>query len=190
MSRSKYQTTTINLAELNLWCGNPRLLYKQSDEMSCIAHFIKDSKFRKLLQDIAKNGLGLNPIVVTKLNGRPVVIDGNRRVTALKLLQNPDLCPADLKGYEKQIKQLSQEHSSNILSEVECFYSEDSAAAKHHLSTTHIGEQSGAGHVDWNALMQVAYSYGGESKQSISKRLQAADTRLVHAAMSSMKNIQ
>ena len=148
MSRSEFQIITIGLANLHLWQKNPRLLYDQSDEMACITHFVKDQRFIILLEDIAKNGLGLNPIVVIKIDESYVVADGNRRVAALKLLQNPSLCPAGLDGVRNKIKICSQKNSSNIVSEVECFYAEDSTVAMRHLESTHIGEQGGKGQVE------------------------------------------
>lgn len=157
MSRSSFTRQVFKLSQLSLWRDNPRLLYKQADEMACIAKMLENKTFMVLLEDIAKNGLGITPIVAIKVGNEFVVMDGNRRTAALKLLANPSLCPADLSGIKDRIANLATLHSENVLDEVECLVTNDRDAVIQYILTTHTGEQGGAGQVDWNALMQAAF---------------------------------
>lgn len=157
MSRSSFTQEIFNLSQLSLWRDNPRLLYKQSDELACIAKMLDNKTFMVLLEDIAKNGLGITPIVVIKIQDESVVMDGNRRTAALKLLKDPSLCPIELSGMRERISSLAECYSENVLNEVECLVTDNREAVIQYILTTHTGEQGGAGQVDWNALMQAAF---------------------------------
>ena len=65
----------------------------------------------RLAKDIAKNGLSLldNILVLSSGSGRYVVWEGNRRITALKLLDNPERCesPDLAKRYALAGKQIA-----------------------------------------------------------------------------------
>lgn len=157
MSRNHFDRKLFKLMQLSLWRSNPRLLYTQADEMACIEKMLESKTFMVLLEDIAKNGLGITPIVVIKINSEFVVMDGNRRTAALKLLSNPTLCPEHLTGIKDRIFSLAKEYPSNVPDEIECLVTDNRDAALQYILTTHTGEQSGAGQVDWNALMQAAF---------------------------------
>lgn len=160
--RNQFESITVDLVDITLWPDNPRLLTGQADEMQCIEQLLEDFRFMVLLEDVAKNGLGIAPIVLSedrKDENRFVVRDGNRRIASLKLLNNPELCPADLKGIKKKIESIAKTYQANLPSSVECLYSDDEDAIKHHLVTTHTGEQGGLGQVGWDALMQAAFDY-------------------------------
>ncbi|MCI5118443.1 MAG: hypothetical protein D3913_10895 [Candidatus Electrothrix sp. LOE1_4_5] len=75
---------------------NPRLPEDMLNKsQSSMIHYMID-KFRiiDIAKSIAKNGFFINEFpIVTKENRYFVVVEGNRRLTALKLLRNPDLAP-------------------------------------------------------------------------------------------------
>jgi len=80
---------------LNLNSHNPRFHTPTTSEKVALNAILNLSpaKLLNLARDIAQSG-SLSPadlpIVVIK-QGQPVVLEGNRRVAALKLLRNPDL---------------------------------------------------------------------------------------------------
>lgn len=160
MSRHSFSEKTLELSDLCLWLDNPRLLTHQADEMSCIQHLITDRKFIALLEDVAINGIGISPIVISENDDDGYIVrDGNRRIASLKLLGDPDLCPPELKGIQKKINSLAKKYARNIPDEINCMFSDNEDAIQQHLLTTHQGEQGGIGQVDWNALMQAAFDY-------------------------------
>lgn len=174
MTRKAFESISADLGALYLWLDNPRLLTPQTDEMRCFEQLMSDNRFMALLNDIAKNGIGISPIVISSTDDTGYwVRDGNRRVAALKLLDAPEICPSGFKGVQKSIRSLSDKHKKNIPKQIECLYSDDEKAIQKYLFSTHTGEQGGIGQVDWNALMQAAFDYesGVNGKYSLSYRL-------------------
>ena len=73
---------------------NPRLLglNADADEVEIIARLYRADDLSELLQSIASNGyLNIEPLVVLEDNGRLVVLEGNRRLAAIRLFQEPSL---------------------------------------------------------------------------------------------------
>src|SRR5690606_31229022 len=77
-------------------------------------------KILRLAEHIAQHGLDPTELqLVTPTDDESfIVLEGNRRLTALKLLQKPDLCPDEklLKGFINAQKLLN----GNLPSEIEC----------------------------------------------------------------------
>jgi ParB-like nuclease domain len=136
--------------------GNPRIRDGQ-DQADCISRILrKEDQLLALIQDIAKNGLTTAPILVKpKGDGRFVVMDGNRRMTALKLLNDPGLCPVErLKG---RLRALQAEHSEGIPSTVDVFSSSNDEAIAREVLARHSGAQGGVGQLDWSAYLRTVF---------------------------------
>jgi len=166
MSRQDFYIKEFDLTDLDLWRENPRLLYTQKDEQACIAKLMEDKRFIVLLEDIAKNGIGITPIVVTPVEDHWVVMDGNRRVAAMKLLGDINLCPPELEGIAKNISSLAKKYTDNLPEKIDCYASDDEDAIARHLMITHNGQQGGLGQVDWNALLQSIFGANNNIKSS------------------------
>jgi hypothetical protein len=108
------------------------------------------------MEDIAKNGLTTMPVLIMPTtDGKWIVKDGNRRITALKLLNFPDICPEpDLAPH---IKKLIEKYKNNIPSEVDCLSSENKEAIFNEIVARHSGAREGAGQYDWYAYMRTIY---------------------------------
>lgn len=92
-----YKATTRKAGSLLLDPKNARIpRERRSDSQRALLHeLLAHQDVRKLAKSIAK--LGLFPserLVVTPEGRRWVVLEGNRRLAAIKLLLNPDLAPA------------------------------------------------------------------------------------------------
>ena len=92
-----YETTTkVPVTRLQLDRQNPRLIGETesgSDEV-VIARLYRGEELDELLQSISANGyLDIEPFVVMNgsENGCLIVLEGNRRLAALRLLREPDL---------------------------------------------------------------------------------------------------
>lgn len=75
---------------------NPRLPEEMLNESqrSIIRYMIEEFDILEIAKSIAKNGFFINEFpIVAKEGSHFVVVEGNRRITALKLLRNPDLAP-------------------------------------------------------------------------------------------------
>ena len=91
-------TTTVAVERLRLDRRNPRLIgavEKASDE-AIIARLYRSARLNELLQSFSANGyMNIEPLVVMSDpgsdDGTLVVLEGNRRLAALRLLREPDL---------------------------------------------------------------------------------------------------
>jgi len=110
------------------------------------------SKVLKLASEIAK--MGISPIEIPALvpmdisgKSRYVVVEGNRRIAALKLLQNPKKCPDE--RVRKQYLRLKAEAQVEIPGSLECVIFPALSETEYWIELRHGGERDGAGTVNW-----------------------------------------
>lgn len=149
----------ISLLALYLDSENPRhdiigsqpeiIDWMLSDESSGIG-----KKILALAKDIAEHGV--NPaeraIVVrheTEKNAY-VVLEGNRRVTALKLLKNPALARDN--GWKEKFSSIIERSELLPNIKIKCVVFPDRESASHFVELKHMGEQGGIGTVAWGAV--------------------------------------
>lgn len=164
--RDFYQVSDVPVAELLLDTENPRIR-RGLDQRNCIERLLRRKKtFMNLLRDIAENGLSIEPIVISKnQEGKWVVRDGNRRVAALKLLNEPELCPdPDLR---REIEQLAEKYRENMRTQIDCMASDNEEAILRYLELKHTGANEGVGQENWSALMKAVFNVNhGSSDQN------------------------
>lgn len=95
MTEGNKEITYISLGNLIFDPQNPRLpqeINKSSDQ-NIIDYMLREANLIELMQSIAENGyFRSEPLLITpENNGMYIVVEGNRRLAALKLLANPDL---------------------------------------------------------------------------------------------------
>jgi hypothetical protein len=128
------------------------------DQSDCIARILrKEEQLLNLMDSIAREGLTTIPILVSRSKDRRhwIVRDGNRRITALKLLNDPALAP-DARLREK-IKALAKGHKVNIDKALDVLASDNEEAIVREVVARHSGAQSGAGQLDWSAYLRTIY---------------------------------
>ncbi|HCG52718.1 MAG TPA: hypothetical protein DEX10_04875 [Betaproteobacteria bacterium] len=129
---------------------NPRL-DRTLSQSEILVHFAEDPKFRKLAADIASSGL--NPLesrLVVPVKGKSLlyrVMEGNRRVAAVKLLFEPEL--AGQERYVTIFKRLSAESKIPLPSTIPCVLLDNDEEAFHWMRVRHGGEQGGTGIQPW-----------------------------------------
>lgn len=157
MSRKDFQyLENVALTDLLLDEGNPRIRAAH-DQRACIERILrKEDHMVNLMKDIANRGLTTMPIIVMPTgDGRYKVMDGNRRVTALKLLNFPDSCPDE--RLKPLLKQLLKEHRDTIPESVDVMSSVDARAVSMEVLARHSGAQDGVGQVDWSAYLRNVF---------------------------------
>lgn len=104
MSYDQHKLEALQLESLTLDTINPRFVDEQDGQEQTIKHLFDTAKIVELATDILKLGYFENevPIVLTE-NRQHIVLEGNRRVCCLKVLNNPRLTPAE---YANEISQL------------------------------------------------------------------------------------
>src|ERR1700681_3291128 len=133
---------------------NPRLALPNVGQREAQRALARDQerKVQVLAKDIVERGLNpLEPPVVMKHEGdRYLVLEGNRRLGALKALENPDsIAEAVQPGVLKEIRKLSKRYHEAPIDFVQCIVVESRDGISHWLQLKHTGENEGAGIVRW-----------------------------------------
>lgn len=118
LSWPRKRITTTNL---RLDLQNPRLSNydKNISQADIIEYLINNEKIYDLAIDIVTKGYFLNELpIVTKENGKYNVLEGNRRVSALKLLINPDLIKSSIR--KNNIKKHLKNFNLEDIEKIEC----------------------------------------------------------------------
>lgn len=154
----------ISIKYLHLFLDNPRLP-SSANEIEALLAIVDDqkSKLIQLATDIAQNGLSsIESIAVFPATefgrGHYYVAEGNRRISALKLLKNPalieDRYPSIAKSFKK-IRINPEVDLTHISAEI--FPAEDDPELIRLLRLRHLGEQEGRGVVRWNATQKARF---------------------------------
>ncbi|MBS5845146.1 ParB/Srx family N-terminal domain-containing protein [Pseudomonas sp. Choline-02u-1] len=108
-------------------------------------------KLLKLAQHIAENGFDPTELQLVTPDGVGsfIVLEGNRRLTAVKLLQKPDLCPVEklFKGFMTAHNQLG----FDLPQELQCSVVSSRAEGDMWIELKHTGQNNGVGRVGWDS---------------------------------------
>jgi hypothetical protein len=145
-----HQQKTIPVGQLLLDTENPRHEPVQSQREAISALIVGErQKLVVLANDIVENGLSpIDRLLVVKKGRNYTVVEGNRRLAALRLLDNPSL--ADGSVIENAIARVARD--AEVPVEVDCAVVGSRADAEHWMVLRHTGEAEGAGVVRWNGL--------------------------------------
>ena len=105
MSHDEWKLKELSIASLMLDPMNYRLgSVNRPTQLDIIEDLLEHEQVMDLIKDIVSSGFFPSEIPVVFKDGRNyVVAEGNRRVSSLKLLHNPDLAPAK---YRKRIRKI------------------------------------------------------------------------------------
>jgi len=146
----------LHITQLLLDSENPRH-DPIKNQAEIIKELIVSEKIENLAKDIADKG-SLSPLdtvgVMETDNEDYIVIEGNRRVCACMILNNPSLCPD--KPTQEKIMKITKNGSVPV--ELECVIFEDRESADHWIKLRHEGQQNGVGTREWNSKQQARYS--------------------------------
>lgn len=145
----------ITIANLLLNPDNPRF-DPVEHQLEAISAMVSDQqgKLVTLAQHIAKHGLNPTaPVLVKPYNNNDkqwVVREGNRRITALKLMNEPSLVPSDFPKLKKEFQQLNSSINIESLQNIPCVVLEDEDQINEWVGLAHTGENNGVGIVGWD----------------------------------------
>lgn len=167
---------TFSVSQLDLDTTNPRTNPEenQTAAMNSLISVEKEGeKIYALAQDICEIG-SLDPgdrlyVIKSLLEaGRYVVLDGNRRLTALRLLSQSGLLDRDDIGVSgslrQRFKRLQRDYKDRWPTEVDVVVFADRATANRFIRLRHTGENSGAGRSAWSALQVARFDGTGTWK--------------------------
>ena len=141
----------IKLDQENVRFGND-VAQNQREALDLLMADPEDArKLLRLAQHIAENGLDPTELqlVTPDGEGNYIVLEGNRRLTAVKLLQKPDLCPAEklFKGFMAAHNQLGYA----LPQALQCSVVSSRAEGDKWIELKHTGQNNGVGRVGWDS---------------------------------------
>lgn len=149
--------------ELILDESNPRF-GNISSQPAVLKHFSLDPKTKLLAKDIAENGL--SPIerfiALNNKDGSYTILEGNRRIASIKLMDAPELADGDIQ--QKYFKKLAEK--ANLPDKVDCYVVDDRDAAFDWIDRRHSGPLGGAGTVPWSPVQKERFQelYGKQER--------------------------
>lgn len=169
---------TVEVDKLDLWTSNPRVeeASDQEDALDRIyntSNPVSPSRSRRqlmnLVASIAENGYqnDVEPILVTHDNGRYTVKDANRRLSAIKLLSDPEAYQHMLEEKDfSTLKELSSEYHDNIPTslDVVVFDQDEEEELREVLARKHNGPLDGAGTLPWGTESKNRFFSTGRRK--------------------------
>jgi hypothetical protein len=156
--------TLISPADLVLDAENARLPQPnvgQREALRTFAQHLK-SKLVVLAADIIRNGVDPSALPIVMPLGddtkRYVVLEGNRRLAALRLLENPEVIVGAVdSGIVKDMRELSRQYQDNPVETVRCLVVKNKDESRHWIELRHTGENEGAGVVRWGSDDQARF---------------------------------
>lgn len=144
-----YEENNLKVSSILLDESNPRFPPVESQREAIHAMLDEqEDKIGVLAEDIYRNGL--NPssrLIIFVENKKFIDGDGNRRLTALKLLETPEIADPFPRLKNKVTELLKQKGS--IPSEVACVIFKHRNDARIWIENNHDGEQDGKGQIRW-----------------------------------------
>lgn len=183
----------ISIADLLLDTHNPRVekATAQRDQMQKLLDDQQD-RIRVLAEDIIENGVSPIDIVLVMPskteNNKYIVLEGNRRLLALKILLNPHVL-GDLSlpgGRRTKLEALAQKFKVSPAKTMSCHVVASREQARHWLELRHMGAGDGAGVVGWSGVAAARFRGEDPALQALdlvvkSGQLSAEDLALVQS---------
>ena len=164
----------LKLANLFLDLQNPRFeeQHSQSEALNTMASDQGDRLLR-LLVDIIEHGLNPSdlPIVMPADDEGHIVLEGNRRIAALKLLRRPAIL-SDIR-LQKKSKKLHDLYKDKAPKTIECLEVSSREEADIWIERKHEGTLNGVGTIPWDNVQKARYMANKTGKDS--KAVQVID---------------
>jgi hypothetical protein len=173
-----YHTTTLRPADLLFDAENPRIPHQHTGQREILCDLARrqDKKLSILAEDIVSFRLSPAelPIVMASIEeaGRYVVLDGNRRLTAIRALESPDVLKGTVSpAIFEQVRKLSVKYQQSPIEGIECVIMKDRDEAEHWLFLRHNGQNEGAGIVTWGSDEKARFLAGTGGQVELHTRL-------------------
>jgi hypothetical protein len=171
-----HEVVRISIADLQLDPTNARLVDDDLSSQQAVYAALAREEGRHLINladDIVRNGLDPTTLPAVVPTGdqrkRYKVIEGNRRVLALKALETPAIVASGLtKAEQRRLAELSAKYAREPRSDVECVLFENEEEAYHWIDLRHTGANDGVGLVEWDSNQKDRYKarHGGAASRT------------------------
>lgn len=153
----------IKINDLHINEDNPRDESQEDEAAAMKILFKNEKKLFNLMKSIAEYGFEISERIIVVENGAPnkyLILDGNRRITCIKLLNTPELLPPDLDNRNRvinRIKKIKEDFNYKSIPAVDCVIYDIPAEEflmKRTIQNKHTGENNGAGRLAWDYKAQ------------------------------------
>lgn len=148
---------TFSIDELLLDEANYRFT-KAEDQKACVKKIYEMNKqyFKGLMKSIAEDDLGETLLVYTNEQGENIVADGNRRLSALKVLYDDDYAPEEqVKVYVQELREANMLNFTSIQAQV----SSNKELVAKTVHERHSGGGNGTRRQDWKAYANARFGF-------------------------------
>jgi hypothetical protein len=153
MGDKNYVYQDIKISDLLLNSENPRFdpVKYQTEAIGAMIDDQND-KLITLAKHIIEFGLNPTDIPLVKpFNEKWLVLEGNRRVTTLKLLNDPELIQNEHKKIKTEFKKLHTKMGKLRIKVIRCVIVSDEKMYNEWIRLKHTGQNNGAGIVNWDS---------------------------------------
>jgi hypothetical protein len=127
---------------------------------------------KQLLVDILENGLNpSDPLVVHNIGNEYITLEGNRRLTSLKIINNVNLLKSIDINYYNEYKKILDKANKSIsidLNNIPCINFADPTSANKWVSLKHTGSNGGKGTIRWGTAEKRRFKDKTSNEQSTS----------------------
>jgi len=176
--QDSHQTALIEVSQLLLDPENPRLTSVQANSHDAIRAMtrVQGERVIALAQHLLENGANPSSLMMVMPSSHDrhffYVLDGNRRLTALKLLESPLLAEGILSKKNLQaLKRLSKEFERTPITRLSCVVFNSRNQADPWIQLTHRGLNKGAGMLAWDGQVGARYDERQKGYKDISLQL-------------------
>ena len=158
-----YEIIDIPLSSLLINDENPRF-DKVNNQREAIKVMIdkQGEKLLNLASDIVEAGINPSDLVIVVKEGEDnemyPVLEGNRRITALKLLSTPSLMDGLDNNFKMKMAEISKKFNPSAFEKIKCVVFENPDKANRWVELKHTGEQGGKGIVKWDSYAQQRFN--------------------------------
>lgn len=150
---SEWKDTQHSVSTLLLDHHNPRIPDSGSDltQRELIADLVENDKVLELAKSIVDNGYyPVEALIIVQEGGKEYVVEGNRRLAALKLLISPEVAP---ENWERRFRALANRIDPKSIRKVKVVRAPSREAAAPVIMSKHTRSQVES----WSPLMQAKF---------------------------------
>ena len=161
------QELTLTVDDLLLDVDNPRLgsVKSQPEALEAIVN-LSPTHFRNLMLSIKEDGLDPGDsfyVIKAEENGDYIVLEGNRRLSALLVLTRPDVLDSTnvSRNVRNKLIDAGSGFDADESKEIKCICYKDRASAKKWIEKRHTGARDGEGRINWRSTEIQRFSGDG-----------------------------
>lgn len=167
------ETKKIRVTNMFLDLDNPRFVH-QNSQLDAINKMVDEyqDKLYKFAEDILLHGLNPTdfPLVIKEPSDdrKFIVLEGNRRITVLKILLNPNLVDDKYPSLRKKFEKLATNNKTKLIHTVDCGVCKDKQEAYIWIERKHSNGMDSIGTLQWNSIQKQRFDEETKGKISIS----------------------